>query len=275
MAVASQERSRSDLVRLVHHGLGVRDFSMAAARILRRAVPFDGVCVMTMDPATLLPTGHVIENGLPDETTPRLAEIELQEPDFNKFTELARRRPPVASLSEATGGDLNRSRRQRELRRPHGFEDELRAALTTDSGTWGGLVLMRESGRPHFAPADAKLLASLTGDLAEGLRRALLLTALSADEDELGPACCCLRPTTRSSSPIRPRGPGSPSSRMAATQMSVSRSSSTPPPTGREASPPGKSTGTPARALGSGPDRAAGCSCADRCSATGPRRVQP
>ena len=55
-----------DIVRLVHRGLGVREFSLAAARALRRAVPFDGVCVVTMDPATLLPTGHVIENGLPE-----------------------------------------------------------------------------------------------------------------------------------------------------------------------------------------------------------------
>jgi DNA-binding CsgD family transcriptional regulator len=194
MAGASLERTRDDVVRLAHRGLGVRDFSMSAARILRRAVPFDGVCVMTMDPATLLPTGHFIENGLPDETAPRLAEIELQEPDFNKFTELARRRPPAASLSESTGGQLERSRRQRELRRPYGFEDELRAALTTDSGTWGGIVLMRESGRPHFAPAETRLLASLTGELAEGLRRALLLNALSGGEAEGGPGLLLLAP---------------------------------------------------------------------------------
>jgi hypothetical protein len=65
MAVASPERLRSDLVRLLHRGAGVRDFSLGAARILARAVPFDGVCVLTMDPATLLPTGEVVENGLP------------------------------------------------------------------------------------------------------------------------------------------------------------------------------------------------------------------
>jgi DNA-binding CsgD family transcriptional regulator len=179
-------------VRLSHRGLEVRDFSLAAARVLGRVVPFDGVCVMTMDPATLLPTGHVIENGLPDEMTPRLAEIELQEPDFNKFTELARRKARAASLSEATGGHLERSLRQRELRRPLGFEDELRAALATDAGTWGGIVLMREAGRPHFTPADAKLVASLSGILADGLRRSILHTALSADEQDVGPGLLLL-----------------------------------------------------------------------------------
>ena len=188
----SPQRTRDDIVRLSHSGLGVREFSLAAAQILRRIVPFDGVCVMTMDPATLLPTGHVIENGLPDETTPRLAEIESMEPDFNKFTELARGRIPAATLSEATGGVLDRSLRHRELRRPNGFEDELRAALTSDGGTWGGIVLMHEAGRAHFDPADARLLASLGRHLAEGLRRAVLLTALSGAEAEVGPGLLLL-----------------------------------------------------------------------------------
>jgi hypothetical protein len=33
--------------------------------VLARAVPFDGVCVLTMDPTTHLPTGEIVENGLP------------------------------------------------------------------------------------------------------------------------------------------------------------------------------------------------------------------
>jgi DNA-binding CsgD family transcriptional regulator len=74
--VASRERPSSDLGPLAHRGGGVRDFSLGAARILARAVPFDGVCVLTVDPATVLPTGEVVENGLPPAATPRVAEIE-------------------------------------------------------------------------------------------------------------------------------------------------------------------------------------------------------
>ena len=65
----SPERLRDDLVRLVHRGADVRGFSIGAARILARAVPFEGVCVITMDPATLLPTGAVLENGPPTGRT--------------------------------------------------------------------------------------------------------------------------------------------------------------------------------------------------------------
>src|SRR4051794_26009723 len=66
VAVPSPQHTRDAIVRLSHGGLGVREFSLGAARIVSRVVPFDGVCVMTMDPATQLPTGHVIENGLPE-----------------------------------------------------------------------------------------------------------------------------------------------------------------------------------------------------------------
>jgi hypothetical protein len=141
-------RVRQDIVALVHRGLGVRDFSLAAARVLRRAVPFDGVCVVTIDPATLLPTGEVTENGLPPSATARLTEIEVAEADVNKFAQLARSPEPAASLSEATGGDLDRSLRQRELRRPSGFGDELRAVLVSDTGTWGAITLLRRPGAP-------------------------------------------------------------------------------------------------------------------------------
>jgi hypothetical protein len=70
----------------------------------------------------------------------RLTEIELREPDVNKFAALARAHQPAASLSGATAGDLDRSLRQRELRRPSGFADELRAVLSGTTGTWGSLT---------------------------------------------------------------------------------------------------------------------------------------
>ena len=86
-------------------------------------------------------------------------------------------------MSEATGGDLDLSLRQREVRGPNGLGDELRAALIVDDETWGGISLLRETGRA-FAPAETKLLASLSSLLAEGLRRAVLLTALEAKPEE-------------------------------------------------------------------------------------------
>jgi DNA-binding CsgD family transcriptional regulator len=160
---------------------------MADPRILGRAVPFDGMCLLTIDPATLPPTGEVVENGLPAAAMIRLTEIELREPDFNKFAALARAHQPAASLSGATAGDLDRSLRQRELRRPSGFADELRTVPSGTTGTWGALTLLREAKRPHFTPAEVRFLASLAAALADGLRRAALLgDAADGSDDDTG-----------------------------------------------------------------------------------------
>ena len=161
-------------------------------RILRRAVPFDGTCLLTMDPATLLPTGDVVENALPPSAAVRLTEIEIREPDVNKFTDLARGRLPAAGLAEATAGELDRSTRHRELRRPSGFDDEMRVVLTGATGTWGALTLLREARRPRFTPAETQLMASLAAPLADGVRRATLLGG--AADDDAGTGLLVLAP---------------------------------------------------------------------------------
>jgi DNA-binding CsgD family transcriptional regulator len=140
--------------------------------------------VLTIDPATLLPTGEVVENGLSQTAMARMTEIEIREEDFNKFAQLSLGRRPAASLSGATDGNLARSLRQRELRRPEGFEDELRAALVSEAGTWGALTLLRETGRPHFTHGEVRSIASVSRYLAEGLRRAILLAAVSRDANQ-------------------------------------------------------------------------------------------
>jgi DNA-binding CsgD family transcriptional regulator len=171
----SPERLRDDLVRLVHRGADVRDFSLGAARILARAVPFEGVCVLTTDPATLVPTGAVLENGPPLAVYPRLRENEFRGEDCIAFRSLALSERHAATLSEATGGVPDRSERHREIMSPHGFGDELRAALVDGQVTWGALVLMRGSEHEPFSAADAALVEAVTRQLAEGLRRAVLL----------------------------------------------------------------------------------------------------
>jgi DNA-binding CsgD family transcriptional regulator len=183
-AVASPDRLRRDLVQLVNRGRGVRDFSHGAARVLARAVPFDGVSVLTMDPATSLATSAFVQNGLRADAALRIAEIEYGESDVNTFDALARSGRIAASLSETTNGDLDRSRRHRELRAPNGFGDELRAVLVSDAVPWGGLTLGRTSHREPFAPTEVALVASLSRDLADGLRRAMLRTAPAAERHD-------------------------------------------------------------------------------------------
>ena len=181
MPVVSPQRVRDDLARLVQRELALPDLTHEAARIIARAVPFDGVCVLAMDPATMLPTAEVVENGLPPAVVPRMTELELRGQDVNTFRGLARGPRRAATLGEATGGDLDRSVRHRELKRPHGFGDELRALLVDRSAVWGGLTLLRGADQRHFTAADTALVASCSGLLAEGVRRATLATARSGE----------------------------------------------------------------------------------------------
>jgi DNA-binding CsgD family transcriptional regulator len=171
----SPKRLCDDLARLVHRGAGVREFALGAVRIVARAVPFDGVCVAPVDPATLLPTGEVVEHGLPSLPYARMAENEFRGEDFNPLRSLVLSECHAATLSQATGGVLDRSQRHREIRGPNGFGDELRAALVDDHATWGALALMRGADREPFSPADTALVEAVTRHLAEGLRRAVLL----------------------------------------------------------------------------------------------------
>jgi DNA-binding CsgD family transcriptional regulator len=171
---SARRRTRDDLIRLTHRAAGLADYFRGATAAVRRAVPADGFCLLTLDPATLLPTAELTEDCLPAELRPRMGEIEQREPDFNKFVTLARQRRPGASLSEATGGDLHRSLRQREILAPSGFGDELRVTIGDSGGTWAALTLLRRDGRPAFAEGDVSFLASLSGVLANGVRRSML-----------------------------------------------------------------------------------------------------
>jgi DNA-binding CsgD family transcriptional regulator len=180
MTTPTRVRARDDIVRLVHRTTGVHELARDVTRVLQRAVPYDGACLLTFDPATLLPTNDIAENALGSDMLPRFMEIELGEPDVNKYRDLARQNRPAASLSDATRGDLEQSRRHRELRRPSGFGDELRVVCSDSTGTWGAFTLTRGSRRPHFEASEVRFLASLAPLLADGLRRAAILSDVAA-----------------------------------------------------------------------------------------------
>lgn len=182
-AATARARARDDLVRLVHRGLDLPAYARAVNEVLRRIVPCEGTCLQTMDPATMLPTGDFVEDGLPSAEILRLLEIELWEPDVNKWVALRRAGTTAAGLSAATGGDLDQSLRQREVRRPGGFEDEVRVVLANGTGTWGGLTLFREANRPPFTSNEVDHVASLAGLVTDGLRRAALLSGAAASDD--------------------------------------------------------------------------------------------
>ena len=179
-------------MRLLHRGLDLPNFLEAADRTLASVLPFDDSCWLTLDPATLLPTSHFTrEHGI--EVLMALAANEFLEDDLNKFADLARAKPPVGTLYAATQGDLQRSPRFTKVLAPHGHEngDELRAVFIDGDSAWGCVALHRHQGR--FDADDVALIADAGGYIAKGIRRAILTSALGADDGADSPGLILLR----------------------------------------------------------------------------------
>lgn len=188
----SLKQARERFVKLVHRGLELTPFFETADGALSSAVPFDASCWLTLDPGTLLPTSHFTRE-IGSEHLMAMAANEYLEEDVNKFADLARSTPPVGILSEATGGDLRRSPRHRNVLAPHGYADgdELRAVFVDGESAWGCVAVHRRRGR--FEGPEAAAVAELGGLIAEGIRRAVLATTLAADGQPDPPGLILLR----------------------------------------------------------------------------------
>ena len=167
-------RAELDLIRCCHSGLGVDVLQGRVLTLLRRLVSFDAAFFATADPQTLLFTGVYTEDPL-DTAAQLLLDNELGASDVNKFASLATSHTMVASLDQATGGDRLASDRFRDIMRPLGLGDELRAALVVAGQCWGYLCLHRADHPLGFSGPEIALVGRLGPHIALGLRQALLI----------------------------------------------------------------------------------------------------
>ena len=185
-----EERQR--FLRLLHRNLDLGAFFEAADQTLAQLIEFDSSCWLSLDPSTLLPTSHFtrqIDTGHLME----LAANEFLEDDVNKFADLARAVPPVGILSQATGGDPRQSPRFLKVLKPLGYGDgdELRAAFLDGEAVWGCVALHRRQG--SFDARELNLVADVSRYIGEGIRRAILVTALTAENGHDSPGLILLR----------------------------------------------------------------------------------
>ncbi|AZK47881.1 helix-turn-helix transcriptional regulator [Paenibacillus lentus] len=172
---AQNNKMKQSIYRLFDAATTSRDFRKALIEQLRELLPFDAACCTTVDPETLLSTGAVTEMGI-EAIHDHLFEYEYLREDFNKYELLVQEDIPVAILSMATTGELERSSRYREVLQPAGFADEMRAALIYEGKCWGYLTLFR---RHLFTEIERKLLNDLIPAIASCLRT----TSLFLPED--------------------------------------------------------------------------------------------
>jgi DNA-binding CsgD family transcriptional regulator len=168
----TRARVREDLARLGDSKLGLAPFIDEAGRLLAQAVPHEGACWHTMDPATLIETSVHTMNLPPHGDL--IAENEYLHDDYNKFFQLARATRHSGVLSEATAGDLNRSQRYRDFLHPGGILGELRASLVVDGTCWGSFAIFR-AAPADFSTEERDFVHQLTVTLGRGFRAALIL----------------------------------------------------------------------------------------------------
>ncbi|MEK8128228.1 helix-turn-helix transcriptional regulator [Paenibacillus filicis] len=181
MGASTYEIVRRDIEAAGARSASSREYRTALIRQLRQALPIEAACCTVVDPATLLSTGAVTEDRV-EAMHDRLFENEYLEEDYNKYARLAASPEHTATLSGATQGLPERSLRYRDILRPEGFGDELRAALVSDGVCWGFLTLFRRLEDGLFREEERQYVCSLVPVMAQGLRKQCL--TLSAEEPE-------------------------------------------------------------------------------------------
>ena len=171
MKYSTRERVQGEIARLSASQLALAPFIDEAGRLLARAVPYDGGCWHTIDPATLIETSFCTVN-LPPRHEPS-AELEYLREDFNKFDELARSPRHSGVLSDATAGDLARSARYREILEPLNIRGELRTSFVIDGACWGCFVILRETPA-DFSTTERDFAHELAAVLGRGFRSAVV-----------------------------------------------------------------------------------------------------
>jgi len=169
-----------DVVRVRHSGLDVAGVLEQVSRPLRGLVPVDAAFFATADPETLLFTGAHSEDPLVT-LAPMFLDNELGGLDVNTFTGLVHSPGHVRSLDVATRSERMASARYRDIMRPAGLGDELRAALVVGGHCWGYLCLHREDCGLGFTDAEADLIRRVAPHVAHALRQAILLHGTAAD----------------------------------------------------------------------------------------------
>ncbi|HYF25305.1 MAG TPA: helix-turn-helix transcriptional regulator [Baekduia sp.] len=167
----SPERLERDVRRLVDRDLPPAALREEALARVLRAVPADGACLPSADPASHVLLEHTTR-GLPPEEAGRFHAVEYGVRDRVAHEALAGGRRRAVALAAGRAGV-----RGRELLEPLGFGHELRAAVRDRWGTPAFLHLYRTRGAAPFDPGHLAAVERVLAPLAGALRTAVLRDA--------------------------------------------------------------------------------------------------
>lgn len=169
MAIDDFTRARDRLRLIDDRAPDLREVLEAAQAALHDVATFSWSALMTVDPDSIMPTGGLVEGFDPEACAP-FWDNELLAPGYNKFTELARSTTAVATLHDATDGDLERAPIYTNVYAELGVADELRAAFVVGSRCWGVASLLRRLEDGPFRDDECRAVEALVPLIAKALR---------------------------------------------------------------------------------------------------------
>src|SRR6478672_3089824 len=164
-SAAAYARARETIVRICRGEADARTLRLEALDAIQRAVGFDAYAWLVTDPETAVGSSPLADVPcLP--RLPQLIRLKYLTA-VNRWTALP---GAVASLAQATGGDLSGSLMWRELLREYQVTDIASAVYQDRFGCWGFLDLWR-AGAPPFSDEDLGFLTGIAGPVNAALRQ--------------------------------------------------------------------------------------------------------
>ena len=185
-------RAREQILQLCRGDADARTLRLDVLAVLRRVIKFDAYVWLVTDPETSVGSAPLADVPCLPEL-PRLIRLKYLT-TVNRWTSMI---TPVASLGQATGGDLARSLIWRDLLCRYEIGDVATSVYRDRFGCWAFLDLWRMQKAPPFAAAELEFLHSIAGPLTTALRQsqaAAFAASRAGEQASAGPVVLLLSP---------------------------------------------------------------------------------
>ncbi len=164
----ARARARERIGAVISELVDAKRLRLQVLAVLREVIDFDAYVWLLTDPVTTVGAAPLADVPCLPEL-PALIKAKYATP-VNRWTTLQLQKSPAGTLSDAAGGELDRSLMWRDVLRRYGIGDVASLVFADQFGCWGFLDLWRNSTRGPFSAADAGFLAATTTSLATALR---------------------------------------------------------------------------------------------------------
>ena len=164
----ARARARERMGALISEPVDAKRLRLQVLAVLGEVIDFDAYVWLLTDPVTTVGAAPLADVPCLPEL-PALIKAKYATP-VNRWTVLQLQKSPAGTLSDAVGGELDRSLMWRGVLCRYGIGDVASVVFADQFGCWGFLDLWRNSTRGSFSAADAGFLAAAAAPLATALR---------------------------------------------------------------------------------------------------------